>query len=141
VSIFYVNSSNKKLNLLLIPPKSEKPLFIQKDNFTDGNLVIQITSNVSFNITLNPDLQLNFTINGAIANLTQTYELKPGKYIIVGSFAYKDYFIYGEYATIAGFIIGFVYVMVVLNENLRSKLYRVLKVEKIKRYIESGENK
>jgi hypothetical protein len=141
VSIFYVNSSDKKLNLLLIPPKSEMPLFIQKDNFTDGNLVIQITSDVSFNITLNPDLQLNFTINGASANLTQTYELKPGKYIIVGSFAYKDYFVYGEYATIAGFIIGFVYVMVVSNENLRSKLYRVLKVEKIKRYIESGENK
>ncbi|QGR19519.1 hypothetical protein [Stygiolobus azoricus] len=141
VSIFYVNSSNEKLNLLLIPPKPSTPVFIQKDNFTDGNLMIQITSEVSFNITFNPDPQLNFTINGASANITQTYELKPGKYIIVGSFAYKDYFIYGEYATIAGFIIGFVYVVIVSHENLRNKLYRVLKIEKIKRYVESRKNK
>ncbi|BCU71436.1 hypothetical protein [Stygiolobus caldivivus] len=137
VSLVYQNSTQEE-NLLIIPPVIKNEIiFIKNESFTNGHLVISITSNVNFTLRFDSGIGLTFSLNGMnVSNLTKTYELPPGHYEIMGVYENQGYIFYGELATVTGFALGLLYALTMSNEKIRSKFKKVFKVEKIEKYIE-----
>jgi len=125
VTVFYYHEGVVK-NLLIIP-KISKILNVTYSIIPNG-LKIKIFSNSEIIIRYFSGLNLTYYINGTeITNLTKSYVLPPGYYIIIAKFPYTNYLRYGIIGSVIGFLIALVYSVLYTRKGIITKMMKTIR--------------
>ncbi|MFP3065199.1 MAG: hypothetical protein RXR59_06655, partial [Sulfolobus sp.] len=112
---------------LLIIPKISKILNVTYSIIPNG-LKIKIFSNSEIVIRYFSGLNLTYYINGTeITNLTKSYVLPPGYYIIIAKFPYTNYLRYGIIGSVIGFLIALVYSVLYTRKGIITKMMKTIR--------------